>query len=385
MGAMQQSLIATAKAAAATLDTVTFVDAGAFFENIAGITITPPQSYINNDLLVLVITSTNQTITTPTDGGTWTEVSNSPQSTGTAGASQSIRVAVYTKIASGSQANVGVTDTGVLTTGQMFSFRRVDQTTPVEVTSGSVLATAGTTHTLPAVTTSTNNAMIAHISGIGRDANTTVNYSSPTNANLTDLLVVVSRTVSTANGGGIGLVTGTKTTSGSTGTTSVTVAASSKGAFVTLGVKPSAGFDTTLRVLGCFSGVANSKLWGEGSATSSLTLESNGSITVVGEATLTEGLKWVNNPATSVGNNYWVKATTITGSGTGTVGSWLQLNTARTWSVFTDAGGGVNSWNLKMEFSTDSGGSTIVATNVLDLFSSTESEPTVGTVLGIIP
>jgi len=63
----------------------------------------------------------------------------------------------------------------------------------------------------------------------------------------------------------------------------------------------------------------------------------------------------------------------------------LQLNTARTWSVFTDAGGGVNSWTLKMEFSTDSGGSTIVATNELDLFSGTESEPTVGTVLGIIP
>lgn len=372
-------------AKAAALDTVSFIDAGTFAESTGAVTVAPPESYINNDLLVLVVASVNQAITTPSG---WTQVTNSPQGTGTAAAVQSIRIGVFTKIASGAQASVTVADTGNLTMGQMFCFRKVDQTTPIETTSGSVLATAGTTHTLPAVTTSTNNAMIAHCTGIGRDAATTVNYSTATNANLTNLTLRASRTTSTASGGGIGMVTGTKTTAGATGTTSVTTQ-SSKGAFVTIAIKPSSGYDSTTRAVGSFGSVSNSQSYASGlDAVSSITFNTNGTISVAGNQSLAEGLKWVNNPTTGIGNSYWIRATTVSGSGTGTMGTWLALSTARTWSEITPAGGGINNWFIKFEFSTDSGGTNIVATTQTGLYTSTESMPTVGTVgtvSGIIP
>ena len=368
MGAMQQSLLATAAAVAATLDTVAYSNRGLFSENIAALTVTPPLSYIDGDLIVLVLASVNQTISDPTTGGTWTQVSNSPQGTGTAGAVQSIQCKVYQKIASGPQANAAVADSGVLTLGQMFCFRKVDSSTPIEVTAGSVLATAGTTHTLPAVTTSTNNAMVAHCTGIGRDSSQGANYSSPTNANLTGLTVRSSQSTATANGGGIGLVTGTKTTAGASGTTSVTVGASAKGAFITLGIKPSTNYDNSVRVYGSTqTGELYTEMYDQvynsGQATALITLNSDGSITSSGNLLNNPRSTWLFNSTS--GSSYWVRATTLSGTGTGTTGSWLQLNTNRTWSV--DAIESFSNWQIKLEFSTDSGGSTIVATNTVDL------------------
>lgn len=383
MGAMQQSLLATAAAVANTLDTVIYVGRTGLSAGTAGITVPAPGSYINGDLLVLVITSTNQTITTPTAGGTWTQVLSSPQGTGTAGASQSIQVAVFTKIASGDQADVTIADTGVLTTGAMFVFRKVNQTTPVEVTAGSVLATAGTTHTLPAVTTSTNNAMIAHVAGIGRDAVSTINYSSPTNANLTGLTVRMSQTTSTANGGGIGLVTGTKTVAGATGTTSVTVAGAAKGAFVTLGVKPSVNFDASARVVGIASddapnGIAycDDTQYYASPAYADVSLYSNTAIGATGSPGFFRS-NWLNNA--SSGSGYYVRAVARSGSGNGTINAWLPLaSSGYTWSVEA-VSDGINpasaGWDLEFQFATDSGGTNIVATSSVTLTASSDPGP----------
>lgn len=382
MGAMQQSLLATAKAAASAFDDVEFIDAGPWANSTAAIAVVPPGSYINGDLLVLVLTGTNQTIGAPSTGGTWTQVTNSPQGTGTAGASQSVNIAVYRKIASGTQANASVTDSGVLTTGQMFSFRKVDQTTPIEVTAGSVLATAGTTHTLPAVTTTTNNAMIAHCAGIGRDALATTNYSAATNANLANLTIITSQTTSTANGGGIGLVVGKKATAGATGTTSVTVAAAAKGAFITLGIKPSTSYDSSVRVTGpAVTSVAaiQDYQYGGSAAFAQISLNSDGTVTTSGSS-VTSRSTWLSNSTS--GASYWVRATTISNSGLGssfgTTGTWLQLNTNLSWSVNAQTDGVTNydeSWSLKFEFATDSGGTTIVATNVVTLYAFSTPDP----------
>lgn len=379
--------------AVGALDIPEFIIQSVWTANTTAISVPPPGAYINDDLLLLVLTSTNQTISAPSTGGPWTQVANSPQGTGTAGAAQSIATAVYYKIASGAQANVDVADSGVLTTGQMFSIRKVNTSTPIQVTAGSVLATAGTTHTFPAVTTTTANTMIAHCAGIGRDAALTVNYSSPVNANLSNLTVQTSSTTSSANGGGIGLVTGVKSAAGSTGTTSVTVAGSAKGAFITTAIAPSSNYDSTTRAIGCYGYASSFASYFTGfDAISFITLETNGTITALGGQAvyLPFGTKWVNNPSTGVGNNYWVRATTnfLIGSGTGTTGSWLQLNTARTWTLTAPTGGAIYGWDIKFEFATDSAGTNIVATTNFSLQSETEFAPTVstvGTVGGIIP
>lgn len=372
MGAMQQSLLGTAYSVAATLDTPIFVSEGAWANSTAAISVAAPPSYIDGDLLVLVLTSTNQTIGAPSTGGTWTQVSNSPQGTGTAGASQSIACAVYYKVASGTQAAASVADSGVLTTGIMFSFRKINTTTPIDVTAGSVLGTAGTTHTLPAVTTTSNNVLIAHCTGIGRDSLTTTNYSSPTNANLTGLTVQSSQSTSTANGGGIGLVTGLKATNGSTGTTSVTVAGAAKGAFITVGIAPSTNYAGTARVLGAYGTVSDFQaLSSPDDSFASITLNTNGTLTCVGNGlAINEG--WYSSESSGIGSSYWVRATTVSGSGSGTTGSWLALSTARTWSVGAPMGGNFANWVIKFEFSSDSGGATIVATTNCTLEAATE-------------
>lgn len=371
MGAMQQSLIATAGAVADTLDTPTFISAGAFTSSINAITVAAPDAYINGDLIVLVLSSSNQTISNPTTGGTWTQVTNSPQGTGTAATAQSTRCQVYTKIASGTQATAAVADSGSITIGQMFVFRKVNGTTPVNVTAGSVLATAGTTHTLPSITTTVDNVMVAHCSGIGRDAVAAINYSSPSNGNLTGLTVQASQTVADNAGGGIGLVTGVKAAAGSTGTTSVTVAAAAKGAFVTVGIAPSTNYDRTNRVIGAYGNVSDYQSFLEGGdAFAECTLNTDGSITKTGDSGFPGG--WYTDTVTGIGSSYWVRATTISGTGSGTTGSWLALSTARSWSVGAIAGGDSNTWILKLEFASDSGGTTIVATTRLGLQATTE-------------
>lgn len=387
MSAMQQSLIATAAALADTLDTPEFISTGAFTFSINAITVAAPEAYIDGDLIILVLSSANQTISAPTTGGTWTQVANSPQGTGTAAASGSTLCQVYYKIASGTQATASVADSGSITMGQMFAFRKVDGTTPINVTAGSVLATAGTTHTLPSITTTSNNVMVAHCTGIGRDAIATSNYSSPTNTNLTGLDVKVSRTIADGAGGGIGLVTGVKATSGSTGTTSVTVAAAARGAFVTVGIAPSTNYNNTNRVIGSYGTVNDYQSFLAGNDSSaSLTLNTNGTLTCVGNEQVIE-TGWYSTTSSGIGSSYWVRATTVSGSGTGTTGSWLQLNSARTWSVAATAGGAFQLWTIKLEYASDSAGTTIVATTQASLRASTEAPPTVGTVgtVGVIP
>lgn len=367
---MQQSLIATAGALADVLDTPELISAGTFTSSTAAISVPAPPAYINGDLIILVLSSANQTIANPTTGGTWTQVTNSPQGIGTAAASQSTRCQVYYKIASGAQAAASVADSGSITMGQMFAFRKVNNTTPINVTAGSVLATAGTTHTLPSITTSVNNVMVAHCAGIGRDAVATVNYSSPTNANLTGLTVHTSQTVADGAGGGIGLVTGVGATSGSTGTTSVTVAASAKGAFVTVGIAPSTNYDRADRVIGVYGQVSDYQSLFNGDAFAQITLETDGSKTLVADSGFPGG--WYSTTTTGIGSSFWVRATTVSGSGSGTTGSWLALSTARSWSVGAPAGGNFSSWVLMMEFASDSGGTTIVATTQLTLTAETE-------------
>lgn len=370
MSAMQQSLIATAAALADTLDTPEFISTGAFTFSINAITVAAPEAYIDGDLIVLVLGSAAQTIADPTTGGTWIAPRGFVQS-GTSSASGSTRCQVYYKIASGTQATAAVADSGSITYGQMFVFRKIDSTTPINGNSASTLGTAGTTHTLTALSTTVDKCMIAHCSGIGRDVAATINYSSPTNANLTDLTVRASRTVTDGAGGGVGMVTGVKAVAGNTGSTTVTVAGNALGAFITLGIAPSTNYNGTNRVIGAYGDVSDYEgLFSGLDAFAEVTLNTDGTITIVGDSGFSGG--WFNNPSSGIGSSYWVRATTVSGSGSGTTGSWLALSTARSWSVGAAQGGNFNSWVLKLEFSTNSSGTVIVATTQLTLSAQTE-------------
>ena len=86
----------------------------------------------------------------------------------------------------------------------------------------------------------------------------------------------------------------------------------------------------------------NSRLAASGSSTVTLTTNADGTMTVVGNGNITDGditpnPGWYTPTTGSIGNNYQIRITPTAGSfTTGTVNSWLNLSTTRTWTVSTN-------------------------------------------------
>lgn len=83
---------------------------------------------------------------------------------------------------------------------------------------------------------------------------------------------------------------------------------------------------------------------------------------------------WYSPTTASIGDTHWVRFTKVSESGatiSGTFGSWLQLNTARSLSISTSSGEA--SGVITIEISTDSSGTTIVATGTITLYATQEN------------
>jgi len=217
----------------------TYVNQGVFTAGTGALSVPVPTGYADEDILVLLVSSANETISTP---GGWTEVTNSPQGTGTAGSAGGIRLAAFWKLVSGSQSAVSVPDSGSVTTGQMFLFRGIDNAGPINITAGSVNTPASTSWSCPAVTTTISNCLILLCLGQDRDANSTTSLTASSNANLASLTKRADETVNAGAGGGLGLYTGSKIVAGDTGVTSVTSTATTTAAFITIALAPPTTF-----------------------------------------------------------------------------------------------------------------------------------------------
>lgn len=213
-----------------------YQNAGTFVNGTTG-AITPgiPASTAAGDFLLLLVESANEVIATPSG---WTQVASSPQGTGTAAAAGGVRLGVFWKIAGSSESSPSIADTGNHTTAQIFRFTGVDGTTPIHATAGSVLATANTAITCPAVTTTVNDCLIVNAIANDRDLNSTTSLSAWTNASLSSLTAQADQTVNSAMGGGIGLATGGLATAGGSGQTAVTNAVSVTAAMITVALAP---------------------------------------------------------------------------------------------------------------------------------------------------
>ena len=118
---------------------ITFVAKGAFANGTAALTVAQPAGTVAGDLLLLMVESANQAITTPAG---YTQVTDSPQFTGTAAAAGGVRLAVFYKIHSGTEIDVAVVDAGDHTTAILAAYRGVSTTNPIHTSAGSVQATA---------------------------------------------------------------------------------------------------------------------------------------------------------------------------------------------------------------------------------------------------
>lgn len=226
-----------------------FESVGTFGASLGNVTPDMPASVAVGDLLLLLVESANEAITAPSG---WTEVTNSPQSTGTPAAAGGVRLGVFWRIATGSDA-VTVTDTGDHTVAVVARFTGAHGTTPIHVTAGDVLAIAGTTVICPSVTTSIADCLIVNAVGTDRDINSTTYFSAWTNALLSDVTERQDQTSSLGAGGGLGASTGGLATAGVAGATTVTQATSVTAAMITLAIAPvaaGAARQQTLTLLG---------------------------------------------------------------------------------------------------------------------------------------
>ena len=363
------------------LDTPLFISAGAFASsNGTGIvTVAPPDDYINGDLLIAQVSTSNQDVDTSSsfDIDGWTRFSGSPIATGLANRLNSTEVDIFYKFASGTQSSlsVAITGTGPIT-GRMYAFRKINPSSPVQVTSNAVQATGATTHNFPSVVTTTNNALIAMFSSLGTDTDQTVNYSSAVNSNLSNLTIVASQSFATGNGGGHAMIYGYEPTPGTTGNTVIT-SQTSTAAMITAALNPSIGYDTE-RVFGA-TGSASGSLIG-GSSVVSVTFLANGRTTVVASDSNNIG-NWYGKITTNIGNGFYVRASNVTVSGVGTftgnTGVWEAISINRAWSLSDPSTSGTSQWVIKFEYSPNSNGNPVVATTKATLTANGSPTPTV--------
>lgn len=195
------------------------------------LTVAWPTHAVGDIALLFVETQGGGTATLSTANG-FVEVTNSPQTTGSAGTGTKLSVywcrATTTAMSSpimsaGSNHQYGVilTYRGCVTSGD-----------PYDVTAGSIKAAATTSATVTAVVTTVPDNLI--VQAITKDLDSTAAFASAqTNANLVAIRERFDAGTISGNGGGIAVWDGLKLTAGSTGTTSVTVT-SSINAFMTI-------------------------------------------------------------------------------------------------------------------------------------------------------
>lgn len=188
------------------------------------------------DLILIFLESANQAFTAPTGGG-YTQLTSSPQGTGTAGAANATRLTIFYKISDGNETTYVTGDSGDHNIITSLVLANVDVQEPINDTAGNTAA-ASTTITCPSVTTTRPECLIILAMSSDRDANSTTNWSTPVNANLANFVERRDQTFNTNQGGGLGIYTAEKGTAGATGTTNFTQGASEETARITIAIAP---------------------------------------------------------------------------------------------------------------------------------------------------
>jgi len=218
----------------------TFVAAGAVASGTGAITPALPSGIAANDILLLSLETANQAISISNqNGGTWTEVTGSPQGTGTASGTDATRLTVFWSRYNGTQGAPTTSDSGNHQLGRMIAVRgAITSGNPWDVTAGGVEATSDTSGSIPgATTTVANTLVVAAIATSLPDAIGTANFSAWANSNLTSVTERTDNTKNAGNGGGLGIATGEKATAGVYGNTTVTAASSAVKGMMSIAIK----------------------------------------------------------------------------------------------------------------------------------------------------
>jgi hypothetical protein len=219
----------------------TFVAAGTVASGTGAITPALPAGLQANDILLLFVETANQTISiTNQNGGTWTQVTGSPQGTGTAGGTAATSLTVFWSRYNGTQGAPTTSDSGDHQLGRMIAIRGATTSgNPWDVTAGGVEATADTSGSIAGATTTVANALVVvAIATSLPDASSTAKFSGWTNADLSSLTERTDNTVTAGNGGGLAIATGGKASAGAYGATTVTLVNAAAKGMMSIALKP---------------------------------------------------------------------------------------------------------------------------------------------------
>ncbi|HBR19430.1 MAG TPA: hypothetical protein DD726_04360 [Phycisphaerales bacterium] len=219
----------------------TFVAAGAVTSGTGTITPALPAGIATNDILLLFFETSNQAISISNqNGGTWTQVTNSPQYCGTAAGTTGARLTVFWSRYNGTQGAPTTSDSGDHQLGRMIAIRgAVSSGNPWDVTAGGVEAVSDTSGSIPgATTTVTNTLVVTAIATSLPDASSTAKFSAWTNANLTSVTERTDNSVTAGNGGGLGVATGIRAATGAYGNTAVTLVNAAYKGMMSIAIKP---------------------------------------------------------------------------------------------------------------------------------------------------
>ena len=109
----------------------------------------------------------------------------------------------------------------------------------------------------------------------------------------------------------------------------------------------------------------NSAIGTGGSSTVTITANTNGTLTVVGNGSIIDGSVtpnpgWYSPTTTAIGSSYQIRITPTAGSFTsGTVNTWLTISSARIWTVSTT---GVQGVDFTIEIRDTSAGTVLAST-----------------------
>ena len=188
-----------------------------------------------DDIALLFIETCGGQSTSLTVAAGFVAVPDSPQATGTTINGTQLSV-FWCRATSSAMGNPTLGDSGDHQYGRIVTYRGCATTgDPFDVTVGNVKTTASTSASAPSVTTTSNDCLI--VNAIAHDLDTaTAQFSSWTNANLSNVTNRSDNGSTQGNGGGIGITDGGLAIAGASGVTTATVA-SSVNASLTIALK----------------------------------------------------------------------------------------------------------------------------------------------------
>lgn len=235
-GASKKTTLSQIRESKGTLPTI--VSVGTEFTSTATPTATLPGTHAANDILVLVIQTSNQDFTTPAN---YTQI-GPKNGIGTAAAAGATKLCIYWKRDNGSESAPTLSDSGDHTYGVMFAVRGAPSTgDPFRMLGQNWKFTASTTGTADAGTTRVDNSLIVNIFAHALDQAGAAG-SSPTNASLTNVAENFDDSTTDGTGGGIYIMSGTMATAGEVSASTVTWSGSTVDISTTLSFPPDDAF-----------------------------------------------------------------------------------------------------------------------------------------------